>query len=364
MPSFDIIRQSAPQKTFRVASIMGTYDLADNAVCERFTGEITPPLNWQVGLIVGASGTGKTTIAKELFPNAYIERYDYTHESILDDMPTHASMQDISKTLTSVGLASVPSWLKSYAVLSNGEKMRCDLARAILSDKDLIVFDEFTSVVDRNVAKIGSFAMQKAIRKTTKQFIAVTCHYDVEDWLLPDWVFDTNTMTFRSNEGQKKNRPECTLTIYETKDKEYYWRVFRKYHYLSHSHNNAARVFVATLNGDLCAFSSVLPFPHPHKRNCWKGHRTVVLPDFQGLNIGGIMADYIGHLLRQNGKGYITTTSNPARIAQLRQSPLWVQTRSRSRTSCGSGNGKIQNKHKKGSTSAARITTSFEYVGK
>lgn len=214
MQNFNIIRKCAPKKTFRVASVMGTYDLENNVVEEKFVGEIDLPKNWQIGLIVGASGTGKTTIAKELFPNAYIERYEYTHECLLDDMPKECSMQDITKTLTSVGFASVPSWLKSYSVLSNGEKMRCDLARAILSDKDLIVFDEFTSVVDRNVAKIGSFAMQKAIRKTNKQFIAVTCHYDVEEWLLPDWVFDTNSMTFRVCEGQKKidQNANCEFT--------------------------------------------------------------------------------------------------------------------------------------------------------
>ena len=74
--------------------------------------------------------------------------------------------------------------------------MRVDLANAILQDKDLIVFDEFTSVVDREVAKVGSFATQKAIRKTNKKFVAVSCHYDVQDWLLPDWVFNTNSMEF------------------------------------------------------------------------------------------------------------------------------------------------------------------------
>lgn len=204
MPNFDIIRKSCPSKTFRVASIMGTYDLQDNNIEERFTGSIDLPDEWQIGLIVGNSGTGKSTIAKELFPDAYVMDYEYKHESLLDDMPKTASVQDISKTLSSVGFASIPSWLKPYAVLSNGEKMRVDLARAILSDNNMICFDEFTSVVDRNIAKIGSFAIQKAIRRTEKKFIAVTCHFDVEDWLLPDWVFDTNSMTFRLCEGQKK----------------------------------------------------------------------------------------------------------------------------------------------------------------
>ncbi|MEE1132097.1 MAG: GNAT family N-acetyltransferase [Caryophanon sp.] len=360
MPNFDIIRKAQPAKTFRVASVMGTYDLQENAVEEHFVGSITPPDEWQIGLIVGASGTGKTTIAKELFPDAYIERFEYTHECLLDDMPQNASMADITKALTSVGFASVPSWLKQYAVLSNGEKMRCDLARAILSDNKLFVFDEFTSVVDRNVAKIGSFAMQKAIRKTDKQFIAATCHYDVEDWLLPDWVFDTNTMTFRSNEGLKKNRPECKLDIYETKQKDYYWRVFRKYHYLSHSHNNAARVFVATLNGDLCAFLSILYFCHPKVKNAWRVHRLVTLPDYQGLGIGSRVLDWVAKQNAQQGKKTIITTSNPAIIGNLCKNELWRITR-RSRLITGSGSGIIQNKYIKGSTSCARITITAEY---
>ena len=88
--------------------------------------------------------------------------------------------------------------------------MRVDIARALLEPNPLVVFDEFTSVVDRNIAKISSFAVQKAIRRSDKKFIAVGCHFDVEDWLLPDWVFDTNSMTFRMCEGSKKKDPTAT----------------------------------------------------------------------------------------------------------------------------------------------------------
>lgn len=360
MPNFDILRRSCPKQTFRVASVMGTYDLQDNAIEEHFVGNIDLPDNWQIGLIVGNSGTGKTTIAKELFADAYVTNFEYNAETILDDMPKEASVEQITRTFTSVGLASVPTWLKPYSVLSNGEKMRCDLARAILMPNELFVFDEFTSVVDRTVAKIGSFAMQKAIRKTKKKFIAVGCHEDVEDWLLPDWVFDTNSMTFRICEGQKKNRPTCRLDIYETKAKDHYWSIFRKHHYLSHSHNNASRVFVATLDGKLCAFTSMLPFPHPKKKGFWNGHRTVVLPDFQGLGLGLTLRNWVANKFKQEGKGVIMTTSNPAMMASLKKSEKWITTRI-GRTS--SGGGKIQNKNKKNSTSCNRITASFEYVG-
>ncbi len=138
--------------------------------------------------------------------------------------------------------------------------------------------------------------------------------------------------------------------------------MFSKYHYLSHSFNVAAKTYIATLNGKICAFSSWLPLPHPHARNYYRGHRLVVLPDFQGLNIGLIMSNVICEQLKQQGKHAITTTSNPARIAQLKRSPLWVAT-SISRKSRGSNTGIIHNKHVKGSTSAARITASFRYVG-
>ena len=168
MPTFNIIKTSEPKKTFRVASIMGKFDLESNQIKEHFEGNIDIKDNWQIGLIVGKSGSGKTTIAIQLFPETYITNFEYSAETILDDMPKNCSVEDITKAFNSVGFSSPPSWLKPYSVLSNGEKMRVDLARAILEEQNLFVFDEFTSVVDRNVAKIGSFAMQKAIRKTNK----------------------------------------------------------------------------------------------------------------------------------------------------------------------------------------------------
>jgi ABC-type ATPase with predicted acetyltransferase domain len=120
-------------------------------------------------------------------------------------MPKDCSIEEITNTFSSVGFSSPPSWLKPYHVLSNGEKMRVDLANAILQKNELFVFDEFTSVVDRQIAKIGSFATQKAIRKTNKKFIAVSCHFDIEEWLMPDWVFNTDTMTFIKHSDKKKD---------------------------------------------------------------------------------------------------------------------------------------------------------------
>ena len=351
MPTFDIIKQVKPSKTFRVASVIGKFDLQSENIVEHFKGDIELPEQWQVGLIVGKSGTGKTTIAKQLFENAYVTSYEYTKETVLDDMPKECSVEQITFAFNSVGFSSPPSWLKPYSVLSNGQKMRVDLARAILEEQKFFVFDEFTSVVDRNVAQIGSFAMQKAIRKTDKQFIAVTCHFDVQDWLLPDWVFNTDTMTFQSFEGQKKNRPEIKFEIFQTGDKTI-WKMFAKHHYLSHSHNNAANVFIATVNDEIAGFISVIAQPSKMKGQK-RVHRLVILPDYQGAGIGIKLLNEVGKVYKKDKWRYTINTTAPSLIYALKKSDKW---------NCHHY-GRIQsggnNKYGKSGT-AFRMTASFE----
>lgn len=193
LPHFDIVKINKPDQTFRVSKIQADFDVKLEHSNEHFVGNIDMPDDWQIGVIVGGSGTGKSTIAKELFPEQLIDGFEYIAKSVIDDMPKSAKMDDITRMFYSVGFGSVPSWLKPYSVLSNGEKMRVDLARAML-ERDFVCFDEFTSVVDRQVAQTACLAINKAIKKTKKRFVAVTCHYDILDWLQPDWVFDTNNM--------------------------------------------------------------------------------------------------------------------------------------------------------------------------
>jgi len=196
--------------------------------------------SWQIVVIVGRSGSGKTTIAKNivycprcgyitvrpdldaeasffcekcikkdgfqsLMVSGYIGNFEYTHKCFLDDFPQELETGEITKMLCSVGFASPPDWLKSYDCLSQGEKMRVDIARALYLNQNLIVFDEFTSVVDREIAKVSAYAISKAVRRSQKKFIAVTCHYDVLDWLDPDWDFSTDIM--ESERKKELGRP-------------------------------------------------------------------------------------------------------------------------------------------------------------
>lgn len=72
MPSFDVIKQWQFDNTYRVASVKSQFDLRDANLQHHFIGIL--PLeekSWVVGSIVGRSGTGKSSIARELFPEEY-----------------------------------------------------------------------------------------------------------------------------------------------------------------------------------------------------------------------------------------------------------------------------------------------------
>jgi hypothetical protein len=122
---------------------------------------------WQVGLIVGPSGSGKTTIGRRLFPDALFHSgYEWPQTgAVVDGFPARLDGREVAQALSSVGFSSPPHWLKRYAHLSNGQKFRCELARLMLEDAELVLFDEFTSVVDRDAARVSSAAVARALRR-------------------------------------------------------------------------------------------------------------------------------------------------------------------------------------------------------
>ena len=357
MPSFKHVVECEYKSTFRAEKVAGMFDIP---VEEKLRKEwqIDVPLDerpWGIGLIVGASGSGKTTISKRLFGvDNYHSGFTWEASNLLDDFPKHLDIKDITNALSHVGFSSPPHWLLPYHVLSNGQKFRAEVARCLLEkDRDLIVFDEFTSVVDRTVAQVGCVAVSKLIRQQNKQFVAVTCHYDVEEWLKPDWVFDISTNEFKWG---SLRRSSIEVEIWQCHHKA--WKLFEGHHYLSASLNTAATYFVAMIKSEPAGFLAVLPFPHPHKKNCYKEHRTVVLPDYQGIGLGNTLSDFGGEYLKAKEKTYISTTSHPAMIGHRIKSDKWAMTRKPGHTSKTSNKGVL-----KDTTSAKRLTASFEYIG-
>jgi ABC-type polar amino acid transport system ATPase subunit len=358
MPRFNHVVETQYQPSFRTEKVAGMFDVPVEPVIRKswmvdLPIEVEP---WSIGLIVGASGAGKTTIAKRAFKDAtFFEQHQWGATSFLNDFKKELDVKQITDSLSHVGFASPPSWLLPYHCLSNGQKFRVDLARAILETEGILVFDEFTSLVDRTVAKIGSYAVQKFVRKMNRQFVAVTCHYDVAEWLEPDWIYDVSTMEFSR---RSLRRPQIEVQISQVHHSV--WKIFKGHHYLSAELNKASKIFVAEIEQQPAAMVAILPFPHPHIKNMWKGHRTVVLPDFQGIGLGNKLSEHVGDWLLNQGKRFTSVTSHPAMIHYRAKSKKWIMTRGPSRLAHPGTKAKIQTAK---NTSISRLTASFEYVG-
>lgn len=291
----------------------------------------TPKEGFKIGLIVGPSGSGKSTLLRrfgvETTPTWEPNKAICSH---------FASSGDARDRLSAVGLNSIPSWTRPHHVLSTGEKFRAAMARRL---GDRAVIDEFTSVVDRNVAKSCSYSIRRyADAHGVKGMVFASCHYDIIEWLNPDWVFDTQSG--RMATGRLERRPEIFLEVLPCSPEA--WATFRHHHYLDSNINRSARCWVATWGGVLVGFASALAFPNKNLRNSWRGHRTVILPDYQGLGLGVRLSDAIGEMFVREGNRYFSKTSHPRMGEYRERSPLWKGTtknkRSREDYNDGSAN--------------------------
>ncbi len=357
MPRACIIRESKVVHSPRVSQIEGIFDIARSEKSrEQWNVSLDLPEVWNVGLIVGPSGSGKTTIIRELFGEHIVSNWEWpTDKSVLDGFPVGLSIKEIVKLLSSVGFSSPPLWIRPFHVLSNGEQFRVNLARLLAENMELSVMDEFTSVVDRTVAQIGSAALQKVIRDTNRKFIAASCHYDIIDWLEPDWVYQPHTQEFYVGRYLHQ-RPKIELKVQRVHHSA--WTLFRKYHYLDTELNKSAICFVAFWRDVPVAFTAVLHFPHAKARNIKREHRTVCLPDYQGVGIGNAVSDYIASLFAGLGYRYVSSTGNPAMVRSRAKSKNWKMTRALDRTPVGGSNAIMRD-----SMASNRFTASFEYVG-
>jgi GNAT superfamily N-acetyltransferase len=260
-------------------------------------------------------------------------------------------IKDIVALLSAVGFASPPAWLRPFHVLSTGQQFRVTLALLLASTPagQRIVFDEYTSVVDRTVAQIGSAALAKTVRQRGQQFVAVTCHEDVEAWLQPDWIYRPAENLFAWR--RLRRRPAIALDIVRCAASA--WPLFAPHHYLSAALARSAVCFLANWHERPVAFSAWLPFvgSGPKAR---REHRTVTLPDYQGVGIGNALSDFIASLWAGLGYRALSTTTHPAMIRARLRAPNWRMHR---RPSFAAGHeGRLRH-------AATRLTAGFHYFG-
>ena len=242
---------------------------------------------------------------------------------IIDAISPRGSFEQVTAALAAVGLGSVPSWLRPYAVLSMGERFRADLARILCDAPERVVVDEFTSVVDRQIARFGALAFAKAWRRTGGQAVLLSCHYDILEWIEPDWIFDTSTGQFSA---RCLRRPSFDLEIWETNWR--YWPLFEPHHYLMAPHMVAATCYVGTVDNEPVCHVAFSTRPGlVEARAC----RLVVMPEWQGAGVGMRFLNSICEMWHRGKNRYglplptLFHTSHPGLAAGLRRDRKWTQ---------------------------------------
>ncbi len=313
-------------RTYRAQRVKSLFNCEEGW---RFDLEAELPIDgagWKLGVVVGPSGSGKTSIGRRIFgegafyqPNGWPER-----APIIEAIAPEAPFDDVAAALSAVGLGSVPAWLRPYPVLSNGERFRADLARILCERPARVVVDEFTSVVDRQIARFGALAFQKAWKRGNGQAVLLSCHYDILDWLEPDWVFDTAKGEFSGR--WERRRPQFELEVREVDGS--WWPAFEPHHYLKLPRMVAATYYVGFVEGVPVAHVATSPRVEiGGMRAC----RLVVMPEWQGAGVGLRFLNEVCRLQlegenkwRRPSPTYFHT-SHPGLAAALRRSPAWRQ---------------------------------------
>tara|TARA_R110000744_G_C19281588_1_gene553622 strand:- start:50 stop:1195 length:1146 start_codon:yes stop_codon:yes gene_type:complete len=273
--------------------------------------------DWNIGVIWGSSGCGKTSILKKL---GKLSESNFNYDKPLISNFDWIEPSDAALLLTSMGLSSVPTWLRPFRLLSNGEQYRAELAYKVGKAKDgeVILIDEYTSVVDRDVARAMSFALQKYIRKTKKKIVLASCHYDIMEWLMPDWTCSPQKGgVLVRGEWLRQGKPQIQLKVSRV---EYgAWDFFKKHHYLTEKCSKGFGYLLFEWNDKPVAICVYKPQPTGAVPNAYGLSRTVVLPDFQGMGIGSKVSEFTSSILVNKDKRVFTKTISPA-LGEYRES--------------------------------------------
>jgi ABC-type lipoprotein export system ATPase subunit/GNAT superfamily N-acetyltransferase len=270
-------------------------------------------------LIVGTSGSGKSTILRSLGARQTVTMSPCS--TVIENFSTAERGEEL---LLAAGLRSIPAWFRTPSTLSNGEYHRFEMAMAL--DQGIQCVDEFTSVVDRDTAKSLAYSVRQWFNRNPGVLYIASCHRDIIDWLDPDWVYDTDLQVLDNRRSLLPvgRRPPITLTIRSTTPD--YWRYFSKYHYLDTRMSRSVHCYVGLIGDKPIAFHAAIHSTNRDIHSYWRGHRTVVLPEFQGLGIGTAFSDAIAQIYVDQGLRYFSKTAHPSFGEHRERSPLWRPT--------------------------------------
>ena len=319
-------------------------------------------------LIVGTSGSGKSTILNTL-GNSRLVQFD-PQTTVIENFSTPERGEEL---LLSCGLRTIPAWFRLPHTLSNGERHRFEMAMCL--DQGITTIDEFTSVVDRDTAKSLALSVKKYYDRQAneKPLYIASCHRDIVEWLDPDWIYDTDLCALENRRLPHRlgGRPELILTIKSTSIK--YWQYFYRHHYLTTDISKSAHYYVLLLGDKPIGFHAAIHSTNRDIHSYWRGHRTVILPEFQGMGIGTAFSDAIAEMYVSRGMRYFSKTAHPSFGEHREKSPLWRATSTNKKSRKGSyllKDGTIRPMKGYGGNAqialrdADRVCYSHEYIGK
>ena len=304
------------------------YDITDHKEADVAIPELPTE---GIVLIVGTSGSGKSTILRSLGEHTQpkIEFYNTVIENF-------SSPERGEELLLACGLRSIPTWFRTPHTLSNGEHHRFEMAMSI--DQSISTIDEFTSVVDRDTAKSLALSIRRYYnqRGTADPLYIASCHRDIIDWLDPDWVYDTDLQKLDNRRALHRlgRRPELALTIRSTGP--HYWRYFQRHHYLDSKMSRSVHCYVLLLGDKPIGFHAAIHSTNRDIHSYWRGHRTVILPEFQGMGIGTAFSDAIAQIYVDRGLRYFSKTAHPSFGEHREKSSLWRATSTNKKSRKGS----------------------------
>lgn len=366
MQTYIVNLESEVAKSFRCVKAANSLDIDAEAKSKHHL-KISADLEteYNIGLIVGASGSGKTTLAKKMFGQDCFKELLDLSKPIIEQLPEHFSYDECAQTLSGVGLSSVPCWIRPAHTLSNGQRARAEACLQMVNSQGTTVIDEWTSVVDRTVGKVMSHSIQKHARRQKKTIVLCSCHYDVVEWLNPDWIIDCNKQEFidrRSMVGTFKRTDQLRLDIREVGRKT--WPFFSKYHYLS-ERLPTGKIFTFGL------FQGVEQIGF----SCWAAYiigdqktffpnRIVVHPDYAGLGLSlHLLNEPAKWMVKRGYKIRAKFSSLPMYKIGMRD-PLWRLAKTSRPIKKGKSGYKATKKARKNTIRTKTTTYHFDFVWK
>jgi ABC-type lipoprotein export system ATPase subunit/GNAT superfamily N-acetyltransferase len=149
-----------------------------------------------VVLFTGPSGSGKSSLlraaADELRKTADaegdpvfdVDRLDLGIQILIDAVP--GPVDEALHLLSACGLGEARVLLRTPAELSEGQRYRFRLALAVAQPGEWVLADEFTATLDRTLARVIAYNVQRLARRTGKGFLLATTHEDIVEDLAPD----------------------------------------------------------------------------------------------------------------------------------------------------------------------------------